>query len=493
MPSGVRFSPEIEQMVAFVEETDPADIIDRTLARLRDGTPPKDLLRAGDLAVARSTELPAHHHGGPIHPVAGTYPVYHTSQLLSDEMAYLPIVQHVTLCNKHLHAPNMGPYVMPETVAMAADEGGVEATGEAMRAALQTRHPALAEKHLLWLLENASHGEVMDAILTKAVPKNLEDDHFFLFPAFTSRALDCIGWEWAPVLMRPPVRYLSQPYLYTSVLKRSTDFAPFEALLDEYRLLENGLPLHTTSRETEAIGELADRIGHSVSFDLIPEMLAKAMGGGLSLEGTAEALSIAAATIFLRTSYGNPMDAHLHTGINVRRYLLNMDGVSLRNKVLCLLSWHTGPEILLSENKLDWEVPAQTDPPGSPARSQDNLLDAITEMIEAQPEVDWATIGRRLDLMVAPPEVREALNLGCQYAFSGHDPMALFTRTAEIGCRDDFTEMHVFKQHQAIVEEYYTTREPYRWVHLVSAAKAAAVVYGKRQDVYNKAKELIKV
>jgi len=49
-------------------------------------------------------------------------------------------------------------------------------------------------------------------------------------------------------------------------------------------------------------------------------MLAKALADGLSLQGTGEALSIGAAGLFMRSLTGNPMDVHLHTGANLRRY-----------------------------------------------------------------------------------------------------------------------------------------------------------------------------
>ena len=73
--------------------------------------------------------------------------------------------------------------------------------------------------------------------------------------------------------------------------------------------------------------------------------MAKALADGLSLEGAGEALSIGAAGLFLRSLGGNPMDVHLHTSINLRRYLLRLDGISLRNKLMLLLTWQSGPEI----------------------------------------------------------------------------------------------------------------------------------------------------
>ena len=39
------------------------------------------------------------------------------------------------------------------------------------------------------------------------------------------------------------------------------------------------------------------------------------------------------------------MDVHLHTSANLRRYLLRLNGLSQRNKLLVLLLWHTGPEV----------------------------------------------------------------------------------------------------------------------------------------------------
>jgi hypothetical protein len=51
--------------------------------------------------------------------------------------------------------------------------------------------------------------------------------------------------------------------------------------------------------------------------------------------------------------------------------------------------------------------------------------------------------------------------------------------------------MHAFKHHQAIVEEYHATREPWRWMHLVCGAQAAAISFGKSMTVYEEYLELL--
>src|ERR1700731_846443 len=120
--------------------------------------------------------------------------------------------------------------------------------------------------------------------------------------------------------------------------------------------------------------------------------MAKSLADGLSLDGAGEALSIGAAGLFLRSLGGNPMDVHLHTSINLRRYLIGLEGLNLRSKLLLLMNWHLGPEIRSTEMRME--------PPGSqpdmeavkalPPKSQEQLLDAITHRIYTQPPTDWS-------------------------------------------------------------------------------------------------------
>jgi hypothetical protein len=185
------------------------------------------------------------------------------------------------------------------------------------------------------------------------------------------------------------------------------------------------------------------------------------------------------------------MDVHLHTGANLRRYLLKVEGVSLRNKLLALLTWHTGPEVRSTQNRM--EPPPQPDAAavaGLPHRSQAALLDALAESIFTQPPTDWSKV-TNLGQMRAVPEVKNTVNLAQQYANLGYDPDALISRLAEIVVHDNFTEMHAFKHHQATVEEFHATRLPWRWRHLVSAAQASAISYGKNMEIYEEAVELL--
>ncbi|WP_428484183.1 hypothetical protein [Rhodopila sp.] len=483
MPTRVQYSEAIEPLVQFIEETPPAEIVDLTLEKLRAGQSAQTMLTASALAVARSSDLPPGHHGGPLHPLAGLYAVSRIVGRLEGEESFLPVVQHVALSNKHIHHPAMGPYSLLAFEPL--DVGGVEANKEAFFAAVKRGETNKADHLFLWLWENVPPVEALDLLLTVAIPKNGLDDHYFIFPAYTFRGLEAMGRpDLLPTLMRPAVRYVTR-------FPTARAIPETEALLEEYKLLTCVTREKTGDDETTAIGQLGEAIGRCDNYNDIPILTAKALAEGLSLEGAGEAMSIGAAGLFLRSLTGNPMDVHLHTTANLRRYLLGLEGLSLKNKLLLLLLWHTGPEVKSTQYRMQ-PVP-QPDPEAVaalPFRTQADLLEAITQSIYNQPPTDWSTVSN-LGSMRAVPEVKGTVNLAQQYVDLGYDAQTLMTRLAAIVCHDSFTEMHAFKHHQSIVEEFHATREPWRWMHLVSGAQAAAISFGKNMEIYEEALELM--
>jgi hypothetical protein len=290
--------------------------------------------------------------------------------------------------------------------------------------------------------------------------------------------------------MRPVVRFVTRSPVAPNNPMPSP-LPAIEALIEEYQLTKRILRQRSGDDETAAIGALGEAIAAVDTFADIPTLMAKALADGLSLEGGGEALSIGAAGLFMRSLGGNPMDVHLHTSINLRRYLLRLDGLSVKNKLMLLLTWQSGPEIRSTQTRMEpYPQPDRAAIAALPKRSQEALLDAIKHSIYDQPPTDWSKVSN-LGMMRAVPEVRETVNLAAQYMASGYDPQALIARLAEIVCHDNFTEMHAFKHHQSIVEEYATTREPWRWVHLVCGAQAAAISFGKNMAVYEEYLELL--
>ena len=482
MAGQVRFDDQIESLVRFVEETAPSEIVPLTLMKLRAGTPLQEMLIASALAVIRSSDLPSGHHGGPIHPLMALHGLHHIIERLVGELRFLPVLQHVALCNQHVHHPTMGPYLLPDFEPV--DAGGIEATKRAFFTAVNRCEVNLADHYFLWLWKNIPAMEALDLLLTVAIPKNILDDHYFLFPVFVWRAVETLGQKYLSLFMRPAVRYVTRYPLPPAI-------GEIKTLLDRYQLLSRPLRRRTADDETSIVGHLGDEIGQCTVFSDIPVMIASKLYDGLSLEGAGEALSIGAAKLFLRSASGNPMDVHFHTNINARRYLMKLEGVSLRNRLCALLLWHSGPEVRLMQNGI--ETVGQPDPVGVLSdRTQNQLLDDIRLSICQQPPVNWSTV-IHIKQLKAVPEVRIPVNLAKQYRKNGYDADALIDLLAEFVCQDNFTELHAVKHHQAMVEEFFSTRDSWRWIHLLAGVRAVSISYGKNKEIYEQAISMLNV
>jgi hypothetical protein len=485
IPTRVQYPADIEPLVQFIEDTPPMDIIDETLQKLRDGVPTEAMLTASALAVTRSSDLPPGHHGGPLHPLAGLYAISKLVSRLEGEDRFLPVVQHVALSNKHVNAPETSPYQLLEFAPLNFDS--FEKAKAAFLLACSRGESLKADHIYQWIWDNAEPIEAFDLLMSIAIPKNNVDDHYFVFPGYLWRSFEAgvLDKQYLKLLMRPTVRYAARFPIAPAQPE-------LDSLIKDMKLMERVTRQETGDDETIAIGRLGKNIGMVEEFVDIPVMIASALGKGLSLDGAGEALSIGAAGLFTRSLGGNPMDVHLHTSINLRRYLVGLPGLNLRSKLLLLLNWHLGPEIRSTAMRME--------PPGSqpdmaavkalPPRSQEALLDAITHSIYTQPPTDWSTV-TNLGLMRAVPEVKHTLELAVQYVENRYDPEALIARLAEIVCHDNFTEMHAFKHHNAIVEEFRNTRDPWRWMHLVAGCQAAAISFGKNMAVYEEYLDLL--
>lgn len=485
VPQRVQYAAAIEPLVQFIEDTPPAEIVDKTLEKLRGGVSTGEMLMASALAVTRSSDLPPGHHGGPLHPLAGLYALSHLVKRLEGEDKFIPVVQHVALSNKHINAPETGPYQLLEFMPLNFKD--FEAAKAAFLLACSRGESLKADHIFQWLWDNVPAIEAFDLLMSVAIPKNNIDDHYFVFPGYAWRAFEAgvLDKQYLSVLMRPSVRYAARFPIAPATPE-------LDALIKDNKLMERVTRQETGDDETVAIGRLGKNIGQVEEFADIPVMIASALGRGLSLDGAGEALSIGAAGLFTRSLGGNPMDVHLHTSINLRRYLIRLEGLNLRSKLLLLLNWHLGPEIRSTQMRME--------PPGSqpdmaavkalPPRSQEALLDAIQHSIYTQPPTDWSTV-TNLGLMRAVPEVKRTIELAVQYVENRYDPDALIARLAEIVCHDNFTEMHAFKHHNAIVEEFHNTREPWRWMHLVCGCQAAAISFGKNMAIYEQYLDLL--
>jgi hypothetical protein len=503
MPMPIQLPEAMEKVVRFVEDTSPQAVVAATVDRLKAGDSPRGLLAAAALAVSRSTELPIEHHGGPIHPVSGIHAIFQSSTWLDGDWGLMPIVQSVALANKHIHSPYMGPAIMAALPSDTSDLSTI-AREQAFSAAVRDLQPVSAERHLLVLLETHSPAQILELMCETAIHRNGFDDHYFLYVVHAVRALDSIGHEWAHVVLRPAVRFLSNKMQtvgtgaeeghprFVAKLALYHRFTSLTELIERYKIVPEQLQVETDESETDAVIALGEEIGKSTQLTPISQMLARGLAEGLSLLGVAEALSYGGALLHLRTDYGNPFDVHLHTGMNARRYVLSLDAISARNKVLALLSWPLGREIQLTQDRIIWS--ARNKPDARLADlDEEQLLDALTESITGRPAPDLDAVDGHVERLHCGPKVRETMALAQVYAERKFDAGRFFQRMGEVVCRDDFSEMHAFKHLQSAKEEYQAMRTPLGWAHIVSTAKMAWCTYGHAQDVYQQATEHLAV
>ena len=210
MPKRVQFAAEIEPLVQFIEDTDPSEIVQLTLAKLRAGVSTQSMLTASALAATRSSDLPPGHHGGPLHPLAGLHAMYHLVERLEGEQRFVPVLQHVALANNIFITLAWDPIVSWSSSRWM--KGASRRPRSAFLAAVNRGEYNKADHYFLWLGEHVPPIEAFDLLMTIAIPKNVLDDHYFIFPAFTWRALESIGHEYLPILMRPAVRYVTVPH-----------------------------------------------------------------------------------------------------------------------------------------------------------------------------------------------------------------------------------------------------------------------------------------
>src|SRR5712691_1853475 len=230
MARRVVYPDHIEPLVQFVEDTAPEHISGAVHEKLTGGTSVKDMLLASALAVVRSSDLPPGHHGGPLHPLAGLHAVRHIAARLPGEYAMLPVIQNVAVANKHIHSPAMGPFILADAQPVS-EHDDLEATLEAFRYGVSRGTYNACDHYFLYLLQRLSPMQVLEELLQVAIPKNQIDDHYFLFPVFTWRALEYLGWEYAKYIGRAPVRYVTRPTMPASLDE-------IDRLIDTHGLLE---------------------------------------------------------------------------------------------------------------------------------------------------------------------------------------------------------------------------------------------------------------
>ena len=478
----LRFPERLEPLVQMIEDTPPSEIVKTVFGELRAGRSVDEVMLATGLAATRSSDVPPGHHGGSLHPIAGLHATRNMATRLPGDWSLLPIIQSVALANRHIRQLDCGPFILPHADPLAVDDS-VEATLAVLDRCVRSGELHTADRCVLYLLDVLPPMRVLEKLLQVATLKNPLDDHHLLYPTYTWRVAGSFGWEHATVLVRPAVRFVVRP-------PRPSALERVDGVIEEYGLVGHELRDKTGEDETAAIAALRDRIGGVDHLNEVTHLLARALHEGLSLEGAAEGLSLGASRLFLRSRTREWVEVHANTTANTQRYLIRQPELSAHTKLRTLLVWDAGPDVRMLQRQLGPDVGPDPSRVVSLTRgSQEALLADIEALIMSLPARDsprpagGAAVGDdEIDLLVA---------MAHRYAESGHDPGALFTLLGKIVCRDESTEMHAYKHHQAIYEEFHDTRPSLRGVHLAAAAQGAALTRHRDDSIFEHAAELL--
>src|SRR5262249_57745030 len=109
---------------------------------------------------------------------------------------------------------------------------------------------------LLW--DHVTAIEAFDLLLSVAQPKNILDDHYFIFPGYLWRALETIGTEHMKVLMRPAVRYVAR-------FPAQKTIPEVDTLIEGHGLLSRVLRQRNGDDEAAKIWEIGEAVGRGSS------------------------------------------------------------------------------------------------------------------------------------------------------------------------------------------------------------------------------------
>lgn len=442
----------------------PVDAVIRsTVEHYHSGWGTRELLSTISSVISEGVRLPAGHHGGPIHTVSAVSAVYDVATRQEGDWALMPILQIAALASHFLSA---GETPSPPN----GQSLGVCPSGANLREAIAAHAQEEAEQILFGLLAASREDQVVDSLLCEGARLNSIDDHYFLYPAFAARCLDLIGWAHAPSILLPVVRYLASA-------------PPAPAVPGLTRLQQLSLTVSPTQDEAALSSHLGHLMGNVSDLSDVTLQLLTALESGLSLHGAHAALSIAAGLLYVRSDYGDPFDVHFHTGIYARRLMMIRMDVSPETKATALLTWATGPEITTSAGRFVWPLASlETPSPQWDGLSQTQFLVIIDEAISSE-LASYRDVDS--ELKKAPERVWEVMGMVASYVHRGLDPAPLFSLLEHIACADNHTEMHALKMVDAAWHEYWATAPQDRWVHLVSAVKAACLSWGLSQEVIN--------
>lgn len=473
----------LEPLVCLMQETPVNRLLPVLAEQLRSGTDLRRLLAAGAFANART-------FGGEdyvgFHTMMALAPAFHMAQELPKDLQPLPVFK-VLYRNTNRIQERGGPkeeVLHPVKPASAAALAGAPG-GERLREAVRRQEVNTAEEAFARLAQTSTEEAFNDLLF--AVQDNTEV-HRVVLPYRAWDLLGLIGKEQAHTLLRQSLRYCLKAESWAGTGRYDQPRTLLPKLLEEHKLLDR------FPGETEAGDGWIDQLSQTI-FKSTPEQaagaVADALRDGISPAALGESITLAANQLILRdfgrtprdevpgkplgSVHGDSIGVHACDSANAWRNLARVS-----NPRNCFASLILGAyQVALDRTGrggdfLHWDpLPTARHLEEIKTKDADALLRECDEAIRGNLQAKASAIIHRYGELGHPP--RPAFDLLMRYAVS------------EDGA------LHAEKFYRTVSEEFASTRQAFRWRHLVALARVTASEFGRPAPGMAEARALLKV
>jgi hypothetical protein len=474
------FGP-LEPLVCLMQETAPDKLLPAVVERLNGGTSISQIVAAAALANART-------FGGEdyvgFHTMMALAPAWHMSRELPSERQALPVLK--VLYRNANRIQEKGGRKDEVLHAVEPSLPRERANTEAMRDAVRRKDMKAADQTFAALAQGSAEDAFNEWL--PVVQDNLEV-HRVVLPYRSWDLLPVIGKEYAHTLLRQSVHYCVRNENAKYGERFAEPRALLPKLLDQYHLLDKA------PGKRVAEDSWIDRTSQAI-FKSTPaqaaEVVAAALGEGMSPEAVGEALSLAANQLVLRDNgrpkeqaqppnkpigsvHGDSIGVHACDSANAWRNMARAS--NQRNSLACLIlgayqvAFDRGDR---GGNFLSWEPY-----PRAEAREKIKTTDRDALLREAEGAI------RENDQARASAAV-------AAYGEASGEPRPVFNLLLSYAVSEDGA-LHAEKYYRTASEEFSTTRPAFRWRQLVALGRVTASAYGFAAPGHAEACRLLKV
>lgn len=466
-PEGLTFG-RLESLVALMQETPAARIVETLHGQVRGGTTLRDLVSAAALANSRT-------FGGEdyigFHTLMALPPALAMSGELPEARRALPIFKVLYRnTNRIQERGGRRNEVLTPVTAGAAPER--DNAGEALREAVRARARDRAEQTLAAIAARDAE-EAFNSVLWTV--QDATDVHRTVLPYRAWELSGIIGREQAHTLLRNSLRYCLQSennarYVeYCAPVRRVLPM-----VLEEHRLLSR--PLGSRAMEDAWVERFSNDVFRATPPDAAG-LVAAALADGVSPDAIGEALALAANQLVLRDQGRSEREASPNRGVGS----VHGDGIGVHASDTCN-AWRNMARAANPRNRATCMVLAGYHVAQDRASRGGDFLrwepypraDAREAISAREPEA----LLREAEEAIRGRDQARATAAIHRYGELGHAPRAAFDLLLKYAISEDGA-LHAEKYYRTVVEDYGSTRAALRWRHVVGLARVTASQCGQ--------------